>query len=184
MQDALAAQAQTGLPVSPRGSAIASPTWVAARAEALLAHYWRDGDDFTAEAVLSDWVDALKNEPRPAIEAAVSTWLRESPRARPRPGDILERAREWQARQHDTAFRSDIRGERLSQDQERAVQWAVDNGRLTRPDAVDAVRGIASAHFPEWIAATESEVQRCVYAIRHHPHHVEPPEAPKKWGRA
>lgn len=167
-----------------RGSGIASPTWVAARAEALLAHYWRDGDDFTAEAVLSDWVDALKNEPRDAIEAAVSAWLRESPRVRPRPGDILERAREWQAREHEASFRSDIRNEKLTADQERVVQWAVETGRLTRPDAIDAVRRIGRQDFPGWLIANDSETQRCVYCVRHHPHYVEPPEAPKKWGRS
>lgn len=169
--------------MSRHGSEMASPTWVAARAEALLAHYWRDGDDFTAEAVLADWVDALKNEPKTAIEAAVSSWLRDQPRIRPRPGDILDRAREFQATAAADGIRGTLHGEKLSGEQERVVQWAVETGRLVRNDAVDAVRRINSTIYPEWLRF-ESEAQRCVYNVRHHPNHMEPITQPKKWGRS
>lgn len=151
---------------------------MAARVEALLAHYWRDGDEFTAEAMLADWVDALKNLPREAIEAAVASWLQDEPRIKPRPGDIVARAREWSAARIDASTRQATRGARLSDAQERVVSWAVQSGRLGRDDAVTAVAQIATGAFPDWIG--EDETQRAVWMVRKHPHCMEPVTREKK----
>ena len=157
-----------------------SDKWLAVRIETFLSHYWQDGDELTGEVVLSDWMAALQGFPRPAVEWACAEWLDTQPRRRPRPGDVSALARDWMARQSERARKETLRGESLTEEQEQVVQWAVDSRRLLRGDAVDAVRQMRAARFPEWILGNDSEAQRCVYLVRHHPNCQEPPEAPKR----
>jgi hypothetical protein len=99
--------------------------------------------------------------PRETIEAACESYLRDQPRRRPAPGDIASRASGWQQQR----ARQNLGGEGSTAEQRRVVEWAVMTGRLDREDAWEAVA--SDVDGPEWLPS--EEVQRCVYAVRHHP---------------
>lgn len=160
-----------------------SAAWLATRVETFLGHYWREGDDLTGEVVLSDWMACLRHYPRPAVEWACAEWLDRQPRYRPRPGDVADLCRQWVSRQSERGRREALRGEALTETQERVVQWAVDTFRLGRPDAVDAVRQMSTAALPDWLMKNDSEAQRCVFCVRNHPRHQEPADRPAKHRR-
>ena len=56
----------------------ASREWIAGRVSVLLSHYWQPGDEaqVLADARLADWVAALGDFPRWAIEDGVRAWNR------------------------------------------------------------------------------------------------------------
>ncbi len=61
----------------------------------MLSHYpsnWAI-DQTTADMAMDDWIDFLSSLSRQAIEHACASYLRDQPRVRPTPGDILQRAR-------------------------------------------------------------------------------------------
>ena len=162
------------------GSKPATAGWLATRIEALLAHYWRDGDELTGEAVLSDFMAALRSRPQHAVAWACTEWLNTRPRLRPRPGDVAALADEWVAAAAEDARRSALGPEGFREDQERMIQWAVDTGRLGRADAVEAVKRQDGAAFPDWLP--ESDAHRALWVIRKHPAFVvrEEVEAPRR----
>lgn len=156
-----------------------SDKWLAVRIETFLGHYWQGGDPLTGEVVLSDWMACLQGFPQPAVEWAFAEWLDTQPRYRARPGDIAGLAREWVSRQTTEGRKQNLSREALTETQERVVQWAVETMRLSRDDAVDAVRQIGSASYPEWLLRNDNEAERCIYCVRQHPMYQDPPEAAK-----
>lgn len=139
--------------------------------ETLLSHYFQpDNPADVQDAALLDWVRELDGCSQPAIDAACRSYLREEPRRRPTPGDILARSQS-----HDQArAKRDIRAGAgaLSDDEALVVEWAVKTNRLSSYDARQAVIAARSMVFPSWLP--EVETQRGVYAVRKHPAHMEP----------
>jgi hypothetical protein len=154
----------------------AATTWLAIRVETFLAHYWRDDDPATREAILADWIACLHGFPADAIGYAVAEWLDTEPRTRPRPGDVADICRRWIEARASTAKRDTFRTASLTAEQERVVAWAVESGRLDRGDAIEAVTSIGAIALPPW---ADTEAQKCVYAVRHHGRYAEPQQQPK-----
>lgn len=90
------AQHQAGRNVQPRDMRIdmEHAAWIAGRIEVLLSHYFQPETPMEVrEAAIDDWVEALSSRSRHAIEHACSSWLRDQPRRRPTPGDIMAKSR-------------------------------------------------------------------------------------------
>lgn len=65
--------------------------WIGVRVEALLDGYWQSRpSEMVKEEILADWMATLDAFDRNEITAACREWLRDNPRAKPRPGDIAE----------------------------------------------------------------------------------------------
>lgn len=45
--------------------------------------------------MIGDWIEILMPYPRAALDAGCTAWLRDQPRLKPRPGDVLAKARGW-----------------------------------------------------------------------------------------
>lgn len=145
--------------------------WIAGRVQTLLSHYFSpELSPEVREAAIDDWIGALASFPRDAISAACEGYLRDQPRRRPTPGDIAARVGGWQQQR----ARQSLGREGATDAHRRAVEWAVMTGRLTRDDAWSAVGNAADMQMPEWVGG--DDVQRCVYAIRHHPNMMTPDE--------
>ncbi len=81
-QSALAEQANAGQHAQ----------WIAGRVETLLSHYFQpDNPSEVLEAAVDDWIAALLSKSQAAIRHGCETYLRDQPRRRPTPGDILHR---------------------------------------------------------------------------------------------
>lgn len=60
------------------------------RIEALLRHYWvAEVPEPVRVMMLRDWMDILDPFSQAEIDAACRAWLREHPREKPRPGDMV-----------------------------------------------------------------------------------------------
>lgn len=82
--------------------------WIGVRVEALLDGYWQSRpSEMVKEEILADWMATLDAFDRDEITCACREWLRDNPRAKPRPGDIaaiVQRDRamalaDWKAKQ-------------------------------------------------------------------------------------
>lgn len=67
--------------------------WIGGRALTLLSHYYRPDDPVELTAAIGqDWADVLQALPQELIQRACIEYLRDSPRNRPSPGAIYQRA--------------------------------------------------------------------------------------------
>jgi len=129
-----------------------------------LSHYFQpDTPQAIEDAALKDWAKLLGRFPEAAIRDACESYLRDQPRRRPTPGDIVRRA-EAQERKATGAQTG------LSEAQVKAVEWAVTRGSLGRSDAIATVTKL-DGPYPDWING--DELERCVYRLRKHPRFVE-----------
>ena len=72
----------------------ATKEWIAGRVEVLLSHYFQpDNPVDVQDAAIADWIRALDGFSQQAISRACDSYIRDQPRRRPSPGDILARAR-------------------------------------------------------------------------------------------
>lgn len=77
-----------------------SAEWIAGRVTTLLSHFYRpDIPEEVAEAVMMDWISALRNTPKDAIQAGCASYLSSATTTRPTPGVILDLAHKWIAEQ-------------------------------------------------------------------------------------
>ena len=75
------------------GSALRHGLWISGRVQTLLSHYFQpDNPAEVMEAAIDDWIEALAHVSQHDIEWACRIYLRDQPRRRPTPGDILSRA--------------------------------------------------------------------------------------------
>ncbi len=82
----------TWAPVS-MNAELPSGTWLAARVRVMLSHYYQpDLTDEEARLAMTDWLDALSDVPKAAVEQAIRERVRSDERARPVPGEIRKRA--------------------------------------------------------------------------------------------
>lgn len=144
----------------------APPEWIAGRIETLLSHYFQPNQpENVTEAAMTDWIRLLHGMPRHAISTACDGYIRDQPRRRPSPGDIFNRARTIAEEKRRTAIAGPGG---LDEDEVRVVDWATENGHLTRQQALDAVsESRAKTDWPMWLP--ESAIHRGVYCVRHHP---------------
>ena len=78
----------------PNGLKKPDAKWMAFRITTLLSHYYQpDQPSPLSEAVMMDWLRLLDGYSKAAIEHACDGYLRDQPRRRPTPGDILARAK-------------------------------------------------------------------------------------------
>lgn len=151
----------------------ASPQWIASRIGTLLDHYYQPGQTPEAtEAAMVDWIRLLSGLPKSSISAACDGYLRDQPRRRPTPGDIANRAKSITEHYR----RAELADSGVRNEEAAVVDWAVQSGRLMRPDAMDAViaaRG--KTDWPEWVP--ECTTSRAMYCVRKHPNFQDRKEA-------
>lgn len=82
--------------------------WIGVRVEALLDGYWSSRpSEVVKDEILRDWMDGLDGFTEDEIRTACQEWLRESPRSKPRVGDIsqiIQRKRGLEYRAHIAAL--------------------------------------------------------------------------------
>lgn len=131
--------------------------------EVLLSHYFQpDAPIDVRQEALADWIEALVEFPAEAVDHACRGYMRDQPRRRPTPGDIIARCKGWQQERE----RARISGKQASLAHQRAVEWAGKSERLDETDAWDALARMPHLDFPHWLP--DDETQRAVYAITQH----------------
>lgn len=94
-------------PRGQRSDTPASAEWTAGRVLTLLSHYYQpDQPSELSEAAMLDWLEILDGQSEAHIQRACIDHMRERPRTRPTPGDILKRVNAFranEARAHHSA---------------------------------------------------------------------------------
>ena len=140
----------------------------------MLSHYFQpDNPQDVGDMALVEWAQILAPHSQPAIDHACRSYVKDQPRRRPTPGDILSRAENFDNARERHRLIGD--GRDLSEVQAKVIEWAVTTGRLGPSEARRAVFSINELDAPEWIP--EDEAQRCVFAVRNHPAYQKPNEA-------
>ena len=118
--------------------------WISGRVQTLLSHYFQpDNPVEVVEAAIDDWVNTLMHVSQDEIERACGIYLRDQPRRRPTPGDILARAQARPARPERHSQHPQGEGDRskLTMDQQNildnevlptARRWLAERPTLAR----------------------------------------------------
>lgn len=103
-------------------SQIAQGEWIAGRVATLLSHYFQpDNPQPVQDEALVDWVKQLTGYSEGQIEGACQLYLRNQPRRRPTPGDVLAYIRSQTKAQKDA---NDKRAE-LSLDERELLETKI-----------------------------------------------------------
>lgn len=73
-------------------------SWIASKVQATLSHFpqnWNEPQE-VREMAMDDWLDALSGFSRQSVEQAFASHMRESPKVKPTPGAIREKARAFE----------------------------------------------------------------------------------------
>lgn len=109
---------------------LATPQWIAGRAQTLLAHYFQpDMPPEVQEAAIADWIATLDGYSQAQIEGACKHYLQSQPRVRPTPGEIRNRIQSAPSKQVP-AGKGDMN--KLTTDQRQTLAGVLDRARRWR----------------------------------------------------
>lgn len=133
--------------------------WIAGRIQTLLSHYFQpDAPMEVQEAALGDWVEVMAHFSRQAIESACGSYLRDQPRRRPTPGDILRRCNAYADDKRKTA------DSELTAVEMKVAEFASYKGWMGYALAERAIKAGRDTNPLPWII---SEQDHALYAVRH-----------------